>query len=161
MSTSSFLALVLAGALVSPSAPVPERWSWPVGDGARPLLVSPFDAPEEQWGPGHRGIDLSTTKGGDVTAVAGGVVSHRGRIAGRGTLSITHADGVRSTYEPVDSKLSVGDPVRRGRVIGTVGDEPGHCSPDACLHLGAKRGTGYLDPLLFFGGRRVILLPVE
>ena len=39
--------------------------------------------------------------------------------------------------------------------------EAGHCEPRSCLHLGAKRGPDYLDPLPFFGVRRVILLPLD
>lgn len=163
MSTVPFVALALAGALVGPPAPpapaADGRWAWPV-DGGRAALVAPFDAPEEQWGAGHRGIDLETTAGAPVTAVADGVVTHRGRIAGRGTVSVTHASGVRSTYEPVDATVTTGDRVRQGQRLGVVGGEAGHCAPTTCLHLGALRGRTYLDPLTFFGARRVILLPV-
>lgn len=165
MTPTSLLALLVAGSVLAPpSATTPPaasvRWAWPVGDGARPPLVAPFDAPEERWGPGHRGIDLGTARGEPVRAVDAGEVTHRGRIADRGTVTVTHANGVRSTYEPVDSAVRVGDRVRRGETIGRVGDEPGHCAPAACLHLGAKRGPTYLDPLGFFGARRVVLLPV-
>lgn len=161
MASTGLLALALTGGLLAPAPPAPATWHWPVGDGDRPALEAPFDAPEERWGPGHRGIDLRTTKGADVTAVADGVVTHRGRIAGRGTVSITHANGIRSTYEPVESSLSVGDRVTRGEVVGRLGPEAGHCEPRSCLHLGAKRGPDYLDPLPFFGVRRVILLPLD
>lgn len=161
MISAPFLALLFAGALVGPPPQTAEaRWSWPVGGGTRPALVAPFDAPEEQWGPGHRGIDLTAAVGESVTSVDTGVVTHRGRIAGRATVTVTHTSGVRSTYEPVDSTARVGDHVERGEAIGRVGEEAGHCSPATCLHLGAKRGPTYLDPLTFFGARRVILLPV-
>lgn len=161
MAPTGLLALALTGGLLAPSPAAPARWEWPAGDGGRPPLEAPFDAPDERWGAGHRGIDLRTAKGADVTAVADGVVTHRGRIAGRGTVSITHANGIRSTYEPVESTLSVGDRVLRGEAVGRVGPEAGHCAPRTCLHLGAKRGADYVDPLPFFGARRVILLPVD
>lgn len=162
MSTAALLALALAGALTGPAPPAPEtRWQWPVGGGGRPALVAPFDAPTQPWGPGHRGIDLASDAGATVSAVADGVVSHRGRIAGRGTVSVTHRDGIRSTYEPVASDLAVGTRVRRGDVIGRVSTAGGHCRPRACLHVGAKRGPAYLDPAPFFGIQRVVLLPVE
>lgn len=165
MSALPLLALLMAGTLVAPSAGpaapgTGDRWSWPVGAGERQAVVAPFDAPDERWGAGHRGIDLDASVGERVLAVDDGTVTHRGRIAGRGTVSITHASGVRSTYEPVVSALRVGDDVGQGEVIGHLGDEPGHCAPAACLHLGAKRGETYLDPMPFFGARRVILLPV-
>lgn len=155
-------AALLAGSLAAgPPADEPSgRWTWPVGEGARPTLVAPFDAPESRWGRGHRGIDLATSVAAPVRAVADGEVTHRGRIAGRGTISITHADGIRSTYEPVDSTLGRGDRVTQGQVVGRVGAEPGHCAPATCLHLGARHGRDYLDPLPFFGARRVVLLPV-
>lgn len=161
MAATALVALALAGLLVGPPPPpkVPT-WQWPVGDGARPAVAAPFDAPAERWGPGHRGVDLRTAKGAPVTAVADGVVTHRGTIAGRGTVSIRHDSGIRSTYEPVVSDLGVGDRVRRGQVIGRIGGGTNHCAPRVCLHLGAKRAAGYLDPLPFFGVRRVVLLPV-
>ncbi|WP_338751332.1 murein hydrolase activator EnvC family protein [Janibacter alittae] len=162
MAATAPVALAVAGALVGlpPPSPPGPTWQWPVGDGERPAVAASFDAPDERWGPGHRGIDLRTAKGADVTAVADGVVSHRAVIAGRGTLSITHESGVRSTYEPVVSDLSVGDRVRRGQVVGHIGGGASHCAPRTCLHLGAKRADDYLDPLPYFGARRVILLPV-
>lgn len=161
MSATPLLALLMAGSLIGPpSPPSGATWSWPVGDGVRPHVVAPFDAPEERWGPGHRGIDLATTPDSRVTAVDDGVITHRGRIAGRGTITVTHPSGVRSTYEPVDSTARTGDRVERGETIGRIGDEAGHCMPATCLHLGARRGARYLDPLTFFGAQRVILLPV-
>lgn len=134
------------------------RWAWPLSP--RPEVRAPFDAPESRWGPGHRGLDLTAVVGQEVRAVADGVVTHRGRVAGRGTVSVTHPDGLRSTYEPVVSDLAKGDSVRRGQLIGRVSEDPGHCLPATCLHIGALRGRDYLDPRPLFGGTRVILLPV-
>lgn len=158
------VALTAAGPSAPPAAPSSASeatgalWAWPLAP--RPEVVSPFDAPTSRWGPGHRGLDLAARPGAQVRAVAAGVVTHRGRVAGRGTITVTHRDGIRSTYEPVTSTLTRGDAVARGEPIGRVGEEPGHCEPAACLHLGALRGRDYLDPLPFFGGVRVILLPV-
>ncbi len=134
------------------------RWAWPLRP--RPEVVVPFEAPTSRWGPGHRGIDLAGSTGEPVRATADGVVTHRGRVAGRGTVTVTHADGVRSTYEPVAPAVETGDRVGRGQRLGTLSPEPGHCAPSTCLHVGALRGREYLDPRPFFGGVRVILLPV-
>lgn len=133
------------------------RWAWPLTP--RPPLVRRFEAPASVWGAGHRGLDLGAHVGAPVRAVADGTVSHAGVIAGRGTVSVRHATGIRSTYEPLDVSVAVGERVRRGQVIGRLSDAKGHCQPSTCLHLGAKRGNEYLDPLPFFGWR-VILLPV-
>lgn len=134
------------------------RWRWPLSP--RPEVVSPFVAPRSRWGPGHRGLDLAARPGQEVRAVAAGVVTHRGRVAGRGTLTVTHPGGIRTTYEPVTSSLAKGDAVAQGQPVGRVSEEAGHCIPATCLHLGAIRGRDYLDPRPFFGGTRVILLPV-
>ncbi|HKE68072.1 MAG TPA: M23 family peptidase, partial [Nocardioidaceae bacterium] len=34
-----------------------ERWIWPLDP--QPEVVATFDPPEDPYGPGHRGIDLS------------------------------------------------------------------------------------------------------
>lgn len=95
-----------------------------------------------------------------VRAVDAGVVGHVGVIAGRGTVTVLHRSGLRSTYEPVDADVVVGDEVGRGQVIGTV-SAGGHCLPASCLHLGALRGSAYLDPMTLLGATRVRLLPLR
>ncbi|WP_144857223.1 M23 family metallopeptidase [Marihabitans asiaticum] len=132
-------------------------WQWPLRP--RPEVAAAFDAPSSRWGPGHRGLDLVGSNGAEVRAVADGVVSHRGRVAGRPTISVTHASGLRSTYEPVTSELRTGERVERGEVIGELVEGPDHCAEATCLHLGALRGRDYLDPFPLFGSPRVILLP--
>ena len=47
-------------------------------------------------------------------------------------------------------------------MLGSVEDgaELSHCPEVACLHLGARRGENYLDPMLLLGVRRPsVLLP--
>lgn len=149
-----------------PSAPgrpgdgaAPWSWTWPVRP--TPVVVHGFVAPTSPYGPGHRGIDLSTRDGAAVRAVDAGVVTHAGTVAGRATISITHPSGVRSTYEPVRTLVRRGDHIVRGQVIGWVEDTAGHCGPDPCVHLGAVTDDGYVDPLLFLAARRVVLLPLD
>jgi murein DD-endopeptidase MepM/ murein hydrolase activator NlpD len=100
-----------------------------------------------------------------VLAVADGVVTHAGRVAGRGTVTVQHAGGLSSTYEPVDPGVLVGQRVSVGDVVGALapGDGEalaGHCGPLDCLHLGARRDAGYVDPLVLLLGGRVRLLPL-
>lgn len=92
--------------------------------------------------------------------MADGIVSHAGVIDGRGTVSVTHANGLRSTYEPIDAIVKAGDPVKAGDLLGHL-TSGGHCGPAACLHLGALRGRSYLDPLILLAPGRVILLPLH
>jgi len=62
-------------------------------------------------------------------------------------LVLAHADGLRSSYEPVAPGVAVGTDVRAGDVVATVAAAPAHCEAVACLHLGVRRGETYLDPL--------------
>ncbi|MEO6018680.1 MAG: M23 family metallopeptidase [Knoellia sp.] len=157
--------LAPTGAADAPSRPVTtaelsalrRTWSWP--SSPRPGVLAPYVAPRSTYGAGHRGIDLAAAQGQEVLAVDAGVVTHVGVIAGRGTVTVTHRSGLRSTYEPVRGAVATGSMVAEGHVIGTVEGRT-HCG-GACLHLGALRGSGYVDPRPLFGGGPVILLPLE
>lgn len=157
----------LAAAGRDPEPPSPRtRFRWPLEGPHR--VARPFEPPSSAYGPGHRGTDLRGAAGSPVLAPADGLVVHAGPLAGRGVVSLVHAGGLRTTYEPVAVAVSVGDRVRAGERIGAL--DPGHpgCppgsgrpgaeAPGACLHWGARRGD-YLDPLALLGGHRVRLLP--
>jgi murein DD-endopeptidase MepM/ murein hydrolase activator NlpD len=122
-------------------------WSWPVS-GAH-ALARPYIAPAGPYAPGHRGVDIRAPVGADVLAPADGIVHFAGFVVDRPVLSLEHADGALSSFEPVQTTLVVGDRVSRGQVIGTL--LPGHCA-SACLHLGARVDGEYVNPLLFLGG---------
>ncbi|MFT4127612.1 MAG: M23 family metallopeptidase [Gordonia sp. (in: high G+C Gram-positive bacteria)] len=140
----------------------------------RPLVVRGFDNPAQRWQPGHRGVDLTAAPGTAVRAAGDGVVRFVGVVAGTATVSISHDDGIITTYEPVRGSVHRADRVRRGTIIGTVdaghagcpasGGRGGPGAPSACLHWGARRGAGhdarYLDPLALLGAVRVRLKPV-
>ena len=134
------------------------HWDWPLSP--QPAVLRAFVRPVTTYGAGHRGIDLSGSPGQEVLAVDAGTVTHVGRVAGRGTVTVLHASGVRSTYEPVATAVTHGEVVARGARLGELDTGGSHCRP-GCLHLGALRDHTYLDPLVFLtGGRRVRLLPL-
>ncbi|MDK9332051.1 M23 family metallopeptidase [Propionibacterium freudenreichii] len=109
-----------------------------------------FRAPDKAWSAGHRGVDLSASEGTPVRAAAAGTISHVGTIAGVRTVSVTHADGLRTTYQPVDPQVRKGERVAVGQVIGTL--LSGH-GPTTSLHWGLLRGKEYLDPMEWLSGR--------
>jgi Membrane proteins related to metalloendopeptidases len=124
-------------------------------------VVGAFDPPAEPWLPGHRGVDLAATLGQSVYAAGAGTVSFAGRVGGIGVVSITHPDGLRTTYEPVAGSVHTGDRVAMGTPIGTIDARLAHCPPGpaACLHWGLIRGGAYLDPLILLGLGQVRLYP--
>ncbi|KGM02523.1 hypothetical protein Q760_12850 [Cellulomonas cellasea DSM 20118] len=124
-------------------------------------VVRAFDAPEERWLSGHRGVDLRAAPGDPVLAPAPGVVTFAGPVAGRVVLTLRHPDGRRSSVEPVVPGVAAGDAVEQGAVVGQVGGGETHCAPATCLHWGVRTpGDAYVDPLTLLAGRGpVVLLP--
>jgi len=125
-----------------------------------PVVLAPFGAPEDPFGPGHRGVDLAGTVGQPVRAAREGSVVFAGPVAGHGVVSVQHDDGLRTTYEPLLPSVRAGDVVAGGAVLGTlVAGHRGCSSP--CLHWGVRRDRlEYLDPLVLLRPPHVRLLPV-
>jgi murein DD-endopeptidase MepM/ murein hydrolase activator NlpD len=157
----AFTAVAVVLTATSPVSAGDGSWTWPVdGVGGRPPRVEgEFDAPDTPYGPGHRGIDLATLVGAPVRAVADGVVTFAGRVAGVDVITVDH--GVeRSTYQPASAAVSVGERVEAGSVIGKVVLGSFHCSAP-CLHLGriVQADDRYLDPLdRLAGGTQIRLV---
>jgi murein DD-endopeptidase MepM/ murein hydrolase activator NlpD len=151
------LLLVSPGAGSTQAGPTQDRLRWrpPVSP---VVVVRQFDPPDQRWLPGHRGVDLRTTPGAQVRAAGDGRVAFAGTLAGRGVISIDHGE-LRTTYEPVEAQVLVGEKVRAGESIGTVGAGSGHCGSGSCLHLGLRRGRQYLDPMLLLGRTSARLRP--
>jgi murein DD-endopeptidase MepM/ murein hydrolase activator NlpD len=135
-----------AGAAVWPLSPVPD-------------IGERFDPPDTRWGAGHRGVDLRGSPGQPVRAALGGRISFAGSLAGRGVVVVDHG-ATRTTYEPVEAAVSVGDNVTAGEGIGRLQLGGSHCFPAACLHWGWRDGDTYLDPLTLVGAGPVRLLPL-
>lgn len=137
------IALLLIVVPLSPAgAASTGPWTWPLPGHD---VSQRFDKPESAYGPGHRGIDLPASTGDTVRAVAPGRVHFVGSVAGTPVVTIDHG-AERSTYQPVASRLHVGDAVAAGAPIGTLLGSPSHCA-GPCLHLGRVAGADYLDPL--------------
>ena len=157
------LALITALVLTTTGAgfarPGAEIWDWPVPEPR--VLLREFVAPAHRYGAGHRGIDIATP--GEVRAPASGIVHFAGTVVDRPVLSISHAGGYLSSFEPVITTLQRGDVVQRGQVVGQVDQNStrAHCrSP--CVHFGVRLDGEYLSPLMLVGTvPRSVLLPME
>lgn len=154
-----------AGTAAEPATPLPGvvatrvRYAWPTGMAT--TVLADFDPPAVVWGSGHRGVDLALAAGSQVLAAADGTVAFAGMVAGRPVVSIDHADGIRTTYEPVDPCVEAGEAVARGQVIGTL--QSGHRADGAdALHWGARTGPKtYVNPLRLLQPAVIRLKPLS
>lgn len=119
-----------------------------------------FDRPSMRWATGHRGVDITAGTGTALIAPDDGVISFNGTVAGKDVISIKHADGLTSTFEPAHSDLETGDPVFRGQPFGVADGSSDHCL-DFCVHWGVMDAyDDYLDPSTLILPRTIALKPV-
>lgn len=140
-------------ASTGPTGARQPSWVSPVAGAFR--VVGPYRAPPTPYASGHRGIDLPAPASALLVAPASGVVTFRGTVVDRGTLSIRVDDRTVLSLEPVVSELSVGDRVMFGDPIGSLGTG-GHCDGE-CVHLGVRVEDSYVNPLRYLLGKPTLL----
>ncbi len=102
-------------------------------------ITRPFDAPPCRWCAGHRGVTYATGPGTPVHAAAAGTVTFSGVVVDVRYVVVRHGDGLLATYGGlVSSRVSAGNVVAAGAVLGHTGDE---------LYFGLRTGPdAYIDP---------------
>ncbi|MBG0738685.1 M23 family metallopeptidase [Paeniglutamicibacter antarcticus] len=96
----------------------------------------------------HRGQDFSAPCGTDVFAATGGTVVFAGwhPYGGGNRVEIQHADGLKTTYNHLDSfDVTLGQQLRRGDVIAHVGTTG--ASTGCHLHFEVDLNGDVVDPL--------------
>lgn len=107
------------------------------------IVVDPFREPACPYCAGNRGIEYRVGHRAIVRAVASGIVTYAGVIAGTRYVVVRHANGWRTTYGELSaSRLDAGDVVLAGRSVGVA---------SATVHFGVRAGGHYLDPAPFLG----------
>jgi murein DD-endopeptidase MepM/ murein hydrolase activator NlpD len=134
-------------------------WVWPISPAH---ITKPFEKPPQNWLPGHRGVDLAASEEQDILAPQDGVVKLVQKIANTPIVVIDHQNGLRSTFQPASSDLKVGDPVKKGDVVGKVDAKDDfaqtHCTLEHCIHWGVKKGDDYINPAALVNCCPVVLL---
>lgn len=121
----------------------------PVGGG----VVGGFDPPADPYGAGHRGVDLAAGPGDEVRSALAGTVSFAGPVAGLGWVTVGHGGGLETTYGVlVELRVSAGDRVAAGDVLGVLGADADH------VDWGARQDGRYVDPLALLGRWEVHLI---
>ena len=154
------LAAVLACA--APAGADPGRLQWPLRP--PPAVTREFDAPSPDWQRGHRGVDLAGVPGQPVYAAGPATVVFAGKLAGRPVVSLAHAGGLRTSYEPVEAVVVVGQRVDDASLLGRLVAGHSGCPAAACLHWGAMWGPAaradYVDPIGLLATTPVRLKPL-
>ena len=119
-----------------------NQWVLPV-DGYR--LTATFGQYSGLWSTSHTGLDFAAPSGTPIKAVANGVITSVGYDGSYGNKTVmTLEDGTELWYAHQTSyTVSVGEEVRAGEVIGSVGST-GNVT-GAHLHLEVRPGGG--DPV--------------
>lgn len=112
----------------------------------------------------HEGIDIFAAKGTPVVAVADGYVLEVAEdgIGGK-TVTIQSDDYTwRSYYAHLDEqKVSTGQLVKKGQLIGTVGNTGNAKTTPSHLHFGIYESSGAIDPLPYVKTSPKIAAPVN
>ncbi len=136
-----------------------KDWQWPMKQGTY-TLGTRYHETGAMWSLGyHTGLDLVASAGTPIYAPADGKVVHAGPGGSYGNMTeIQHAGGVMTLYGHQTSiKVSVGQQVKRGDLIGTVGATGNVTGPhlhwevllpgvDNPFVAGQDQGPGMVDP---------------
>ena len=103
----------------------------------------------------HQGIDVDADFGTPIRAMTSGSVTFAGEQGGYGNLVvIDHGGGWETRYAHEEMVLvSVGDEVRPGDVIGTVGSTGRSTGPH--LHFEIRKDGQAVDPTPYLRGERL------
>lgn len=105
----------------------------------------------------HEGLDLCAPRGTPVVAPADGVVRFAGTRSGYGlTIGIDHGNGITTWFAHVGSfKVSVGQSVKRGQTIATVGTSGRATAPH--VHYEVREGGKPVDPASYILPSNVVV----
>lgn len=121
-----------------------ERLQFPVPGGQVSSRFGPRD------GRPHEGIDIRAELGTPIRAAAAGIVTFAGVQRGYGRmLVLLHSPGFSTAYAHNQSLLvSVGDRVKRGQVVATLGESGRTTGPN--LHFEVRKNGRPVDPIAYF-----------
>ena len=129
--------LFISLSLFAPSHAVAATPCWrpPVTAGR---VVDEFRRPACPFCAGNRGLEYRVPASAEVSAVASGVVTWAGQVAGTRYVVVRHGNGWRVTYGRLSvTSLRRGDHIVRGSVVGTASGD---------FYFGLRVGEAYRDP---------------
>lgn len=112
----------------------------------------------------HEGIDIFAAKGTPVVAVADGYVIEvtEDGIGGKSVTIQSNDYDWRTYYAHLDEqKVSKGQLVKKGQLVGTVGNTGNAKTTPAHLHFGMYEGSTAMDPLPYVKTSPRVAAPVK
>ncbi|MFF8814253.1 peptidoglycan DD-metalloendopeptidase family protein [Streptomyces pactum] len=154
--------------LARPDDDAGKNWQWPMKEGTYQMGTE-YHKEGRMWSLGyHTGLDLVASTGTPIYAPADGTVKKAGPGGSYGNQTdIEHAGGVITLYaHQTKIMVSVGDKVKRGQQIGTVGATGNVTGPhlhwevrkpgvDNPFNPGQDEGPGMVDPKGWMEGKVV------
>lgn len=139
----SLVCLIAVFSLLAAPAPAATTYAAPV----QGPITGKFDLSNGQFAAGgHRGIDFGVNERTPVSAAAKGTVTFAGETPEGPYVTIQHESGVETTYALGEIRVSRGQTVAPGQMIGLSGRaHPGSAST---VHFGARVNGSYVDPEL-------------
>ncbi len=119
---------------------------WPL---QQTKIIGQYDAPDQPWLSGHRGVDLLASPQSAILAPADGVIAFSGIVAGKSVVTLRHSESLSdltSTFEPAVAEKKTGTRVSKGERFAHMEGDSDHCT-DQCLHWGLKTiSRNYANP---------------
>lgn len=131
------------------AAAVSRSLAFPVA-GKRSNIGSYWGASRDGGRRSHKGIDIFAKKGTPVVAIADGVIVSKGNtpVGGKVLWLKSSKHAWTAYYAHLDKhKVRAGQRVRKGEVIGTVGNTGNARYTPSHLHFGIASNKGWVNPL--------------
>lgn len=144
--------------LVSASSVYAEQFSngfvYPVNASRLSSVYGKRFHPVHKYHRHHSGVDLAAPKSTPIRSVSGGVVIFADYYAGYGNyISIKHENGLTTHYGHCNEiKVSIGQKVKAGQVIGTIGSTGVVTGPH--LHFEIRKNGVPKNPEKYIKGLR-------
>jgi murein DD-endopeptidase MepM/ murein hydrolase activator NlpD len=122
----------------------------PVEGARRSSIQSGFGAARDAGARRHEGVDIFAARGTPVVAAADGIVTSVGMngLGGKVVWVVRPLRGESLYYAHLDTQIvKAGSYVKRGAVLGTVGNTGNARGGPAHLHFGIYARGGAVDPL--------------
>jgi cyclophilin family peptidyl-prolyl cis-trans isomerase len=153
--TSKVLSTYQSGTQPQPSSTPSRGAAAAVLPRGNPVFTSGFGS---RWGRQHRGIDIGVDANSPVTALQDGeVIDIYRSFGGHGDgVVVRHSDGTKLVYGHVNSKVQVGDKIKKGQTIATVkgwfnaygNKDNTHLHLERYVGGAAQDPTGFLNSIL-------------